>query len=64
MAKTNVSITDYVIPMPRKYLRYDQDEYPMPTRNRSEERGWSHPEYAFLLCPQVLIDRFSPEDYE
>ena len=54
VAKTNVSITDYVIPMPWKYLRYDQDEYPMPTRNQSEERGWSHPEYAFDLQMGIM----------
>ena len=64
ISKTNNCIVDYVIPTPRRYLRYDQDEYPMPTWNRGEERGWSHPEYSFLLYPQVLIDAFSPADYE
>lgn len=64
ISRTNTFIVDYIKPTPRKYLKYDHNEYPMPTRNRGEDRGWSHPEYGFHLCPQVLIDSFSPEDYE
>lgn len=64
IAKTNSAIVDYIKPTSRRYLKYDQNDYPMPARNRGEDRGWSHPEYGFHLCPQVLIDSFSPEDYE
>jgi hypothetical protein len=64
IAKTNSFIGDYIKPTSRKYLKYDQNQYPMPTRNRGEERGWSHPEYGFHLCPLPFIDSFSPEDYE
>jgi hypothetical protein len=65
VSKTNAMIHSYVTPAPREMLPwYDAKTYPLPSPNRPEERGWSHPEYAVLLCPQVLLDNFSPEDYE
>jgi uncharacterized protein DUF6698 len=65
VAKTNSMIHDYVKPAPRGMLPYyDAENYPMPSPNRPEERGWSHPEYAVLLCPNIMLDCFSPNDYE
>ena len=65
VGKTNTMIVDYVTPAPHEMLPwYDTKTFPMPSRNRGDERGWSHPEYGVLLCPQVLVDCFSPEDYE
>lgn len=64
-AKTNAMIHDYIKPAPHYMLPYyDAESYPMPSPNRPEERGWSHPEYAVLLCPNIMLDCFSPQDYE
>jgi hypothetical protein len=58
-------IVDYVKPAPKRMLPgYDVKNFPMPSPNRPEERGWSHPEYAVLISPQVLLDAFGPGDYE
>ena len=58
-------IVEYLTPAPDEMLPwYDTETFPMPMFNRPEERGWSHPEYAVLLCPHVMLDSFSPRDYE
>ena len=63
VAKTNSSIDVYLIPLSPKYLTYDEVDFPIPPKTRREDRGWSHPEYAVLLYPQVLIDSFCAVDY-
>ena len=63
VAKTNASIVDYLIPLSPEYLRYDEEDYPLPSKAHREEHGWSHPEYAVLLYPQVLVDSFCEVDY-
>ena len=63
VAKTNASIVDYLIPLSPEHLTYDEEDYPLPTKTHREERGWSHPEYAVLLYPQILIDSFCEVDY-
>jgi hypothetical protein len=50
-------------PLSPKYLTYDEEDFPVPPKTRREEHGWSHPEYAVLLYPQVLIDSFCEVDY-
>ena len=63
VAKTNTSIVEYLVPLAPEYLTYDHEEFPLPMKNRPEERGWCHPEYGVLLYPQVLIDLFCEADY-
>ena len=59
ISKTNSMILDYVKLAPcEMLLEYDTATFLLPSLN------WSHPEYAVLLCPNVMLDCFSPNDYE
>lgn len=64
ISKMNNFIVDYIKPASCRFLKYNTNDYPMPTQNWGEERGWCYPEYGLLLCPQVLINSFSSDDYE
>ena len=63
--KTNSMILDYIKPAPHEMLpEYNTATFLLPSLNQPKECGWSHPEYAVLLCPNVMLNCFSPNDYE